>query len=88
MGEDTIPCLSGTAGRRTSYDCLFCQVLVTVGGTAPSLYHSGKATAPSQYQSKVTNVLFLSLHYQKNRGKSLSFQIKTLSLQIEHSEKQ
>ena len=88
MGEDTIPCLSGTAGRRTSYDCFFCQVLVTVGGTAPSLYHSGKATAPSQYLSKVTNVLFLSLHYQKNRGKNLSFQIKTLSLQIEHSEKQ
>ena len=54
MGEATIPYLSGTAGRRTSYDCLFRQVWVTVGGTAPSLCHS-KVTAPSLYQ-----VIFLS----------------------------
>ena len=73
MGEDTIPCLSGTAGRRTSYDCFFCQVLVTVGGTAPSLYHSGKATAPSLYLSKVTNVLFLSSHNQKIKKKAFLF---------------
>ena len=36
-------------GRRTSYDCLFWQVWVTVGGTAPSPYQS-KVTAPSLHQ--------------------------------------
>ena len=29
-------------GRRTSYNCHFRQVWVTVGGTAPSLYHSSE----------------------------------------------